>query len=201
MSIKKKLLLTTLILTFFTLSACSTKNKVTEIKSDTTAQTFKTKNENIRLQFNDIKVSDVSNEFQGGSSLENIKSLYGDPKTSEDIPAGDVTVNSYTWEIDGITINAELFNDSTIGKSISNFNFIRKNTITKKKYESLSNGMSYQKVISILGEPDDFSQASSSDSSEIKALWGTGIKSKNRNSTIRLTFTNGNLVEKSTNAF
>lgn len=196
MFLKKTALVTTILLSFVALSACSSKNKVTDIKTNPSAQTFKTKNEDVRIKFNQIHVANVSSEFKDGTTLEELKNLYGEPTGHEDIPAGDVTVNSYSWNSEGVSINAQLYENSTIGKAISNFSFIRKDTIDKKMYDGLNNGTSYEEIVSLLGEPDDYSQASSSEKEELRAIWGTGIKTKNRGATITLVFENGKLTSK-----
>lgn len=95
-----------------------------------------------------------------------------------------------------MTINAQLFDNSAIGKAISNFSFIRKETITKKMYDSINKDSSYESVVSLLGEPDDYSQSSSSEKEELRAIWGSGIKSKTKGATITLVFENGKLNDK-----
>lgn len=196
MTTKKTIIIASILFSLLGLSACSSKPKVTDIKSDTSAQVFKSKNEDIRLKFNTIHLANAASEFKGGTSLEELKNLYGEPKSQEDIPAGDVTVNSYSWEVNGVTINAQLFDNSAIGKAISNFSFIRKETITKKMYDSINKDSSYESVVALLGEPDDYSQSSSSEKEELRAIWGSGIKSKTKGATITLVFENGKLSDK-----
>lgn len=196
MRFKKSLILLSALLSIGLLNACSKQDNVKTITADTSAQTFTAPHEDIRLKFDTIKVASADSDFIGGSSLEELKSLFGEPVSSEDIPAGSVTLNSYKWSFDNITINVQLYKDSTIGRAISNFSFIRKETITKKEYNQLKDGISYSEAIKILGEPDDLSQVSSSDNETIQALWGSNIQSSASSANISLIFENKTLVKK-----
>lgn len=57
--------------------------------------------------------------------------------------------------------------------------------------------MSYNEVTKILTEPDDYSHASSSDKSQLQAIWVSGLKTKTRGSHISLLFENDQLIEMS----
>lgn len=198
-----------LILTSFSLTACSllpgqqkdTKpvnapdilaKKPEEQRQDT----------NLRLNFNKIKTGTKAQEFAGGSSLTELKQLYGDPTSTKQQKAGDVTLDVYTWEKEGVTISAQLFQDSTIAKSISNFTFAREKTKTSADYDKLIVGTtSYQDAVNQLGEPDALSHAVSSDKEDIQAIWATGLVSKDSNAQVQvqLFFENNKLSKKTQN--
>ncbi|WP_341931548.1 DUF3862 domain-containing protein [Streptococcus pluranimalium] len=203
MKSKKLLLITTITLALISLSACSSnkntksqtnKEALTTLQSKTEPQ----QNPQVRLKFNDIKTATAANDFKGGTSLEQIKALYGEPKSHETKPAGDVTLDVYTWDIDGVIISAQLFEDSTIARAISNFAFDRKQTVTKKIYdEKLPNNLTFTEVTEIIGQPDVMSQAVSSDGEQLQALWSSNLKGKDNTRQIELIFKNGKLSEKS----
>ncbi|WP_438835270.1 DUF3862 domain-containing protein [Streptococcus pluranimalium] len=203
MKSKKLLLITTITLALISLSACSS-NKNTKPKTNKEAlTTLQSKTEpqqdpQVRLKFNDIKTATAANDFKGGTPLEQIKALYGEPKSHTTKPAGDVTLDVYTWDVDGVKISAQLFEDSTIARAISNFAFDRKQTVTKKIYdEKLPNDLTFTEVTEIIGQPDVMSQAVSSDGEQLQALWSSNLKGKDNTRQIELIFKNGKLSEKS----
>ncbi|WP_367784098.1 DUF3862 domain-containing protein [Streptococcus pluranimalium] len=203
MKSKKLLLITTITLALISLSACSS-NKNTKPQANKEAlNTLQSKTEpqqdpQVRLKFNDIKTATAANDFKGGTPLEQIKALYGEPKSHETKPAGDVTLDVYTWDVDGVIISAQLFEDSTIARAISNFAFDRKQTVTKKIYdEKLPNDLTFTEVTEIIGQPDVMSQAVSSDGEQLQALWSSNLKGKDNTRQIELIFKNGKLSEKS----
>ncbi len=203
MKSKKLLLITTITLALISLSACSS-NKNTKPKTNKEAlTTLQSKTEpqqdpQVRLKFNDIKTATAANDFKGGTPLEQIKALYGEPKSHATKPAGDVTLDVYTWDVDGVKISAQLFEDSTIARAISNFAFDRKQTVTKKIYDGkLPNDLTFTEVTEIIGQPDVMSQAVSSDGEQLQALWSSNLKGKDNTRQIELIFINGKLSEKS----
>lgn len=203
MKSKKLLLITTITLALISLSACSS-NKNTKLQANKEAlNTLQSKTEpqqdpQVRLKFNDIKTATAADDFKGGTPLEQLKALYGEPKSHTTKPAGDVTLDVYTWDVDGVIISAQLFEDSTIARAISNFAFDRKQTVTKKIYdEKLPNDLTFTEVTEIIGQPDVMSQAVSSDGEQLQALWSSNLKGKNNTRQIELIFKNGKLSEKS----
>lgn len=203
MTLKKILTLVTLGSTVTSLVACSQPQKprhsakkrpLTIMQSDSEP----TQDPKVRLQFNDIKTATVQDNFQNGTTLEQIKSFYGEPKTHTTKPAGDVTLDVYTWTIDKATITVQLFQNSTVAKAISNFAFERKKTITETIYtKEIQNGMTFTRATEILGQADVYSQSVSSDGEEIQAIWSSNLKGTDNARHIKLIFKDGKLVEKS----
>lgn len=199
MTIKKLLNYGMLSLTLVSLSACSLLNQNKKSATDTTtsASQLKPENEAWRLNFNNITLGDIANEGKGGASLADLKNLYGEPENHTTRPGGDVTLDVYTWRKGQTTVVAQLYNDSTIAKSISNFRFIRKDTVGLKDFEKLTNGMTFTNVTSLLGEPDVMSRARSSNGEVVTAIWSSGLKSDNSNPNIELEFNDDKLSTKS----
>lgn len=197
---RKKITITVSLLSLLLfLNACSmmTSNKTSSSDTTTTASQIKPKNENIRLNFNKVKLGVIDNDGKGGTSLKELEALFGQPDEHTTQQGGDVTLDVYTWRKDETIIVTQLYADSTIAKSISNFRFIRENNVGLTEYDKIKNGMSFQEAIEKLGEPDVMSQAVSSDGEEISAIWSSGIKSNNTNANIQLDFKNNSLTNKS----
>ncbi|HGD0903711.1 TPA: DUF3862 domain-containing protein [Streptococcus agalactiae] len=197
----KKITVGTIVcLSFLGLTACSSSNtqQTSTSKSNVSQhKNIKADHEELRLKFNKVKLGVKANNFKGGTSLAELKQLFGgEPNEKFDTPAGNVTLKGYRWNVDDISITIQLLNDSSIVRSISNFKFIRDANITTKDYNSLKNGMSYNKVKELLGEPDDIYQAVSSDKEELQAAWISGIQSSDSDPGINLTFENDKLTNK-----
>lgn len=182
------------------LSACSTsKDKTTppSSKTTTTAEVQKADHQDIRANVEKIKLATAAAEFKGGTSLEELIALFGQPTQHEKRPAGSVTLDSYTWKFDQVTLNVNLYDNSSIVKTISNFAFVRDLNLSQKDYQKLKKGMSYEAVKQILTEPDNYSQASSSDNQSLQAIWISGLKTETNGANISLAFENNQLTEMS----
>ncbi|MGT2749875.1 DUF3862 domain-containing protein [Streptococcus orisasini] len=197
-SIKKVLLASLVLLFCFVLSGCQTQESKGQSNkpSDETAPLLKTENLAFRLNFNKIKISHDKKTFTGGTSLEELKQLFGEPNKHGQRPAGDVVLDSYTWEKDGASIEVHLYQNSTVARSIANFSFKRREKITKSDFQKLQTGTNYKQVVEQLGEPDGLFQSVSSDKEEIQAVWISGLKTKAASADIRLYFENDLLKTK-----
>ncbi|MFS6294969.1 DUF3862 domain-containing protein [Streptococcus agalactiae] len=66
----------------------------------------------------------------------------------------------------------------------------------RKGFYSLFKTLQQNQVKELLGEPDDISQAVSSDKEELQAAWISGIQSSDSDPGINLTFENDKLTNK-----
>ncbi len=185
-----------LLIMLLALSACQKESSSAPKESEATTSLRETKNLDFRLAFNKIKITQNQTDFSGGSSLAELKSLFGEPQKTEQKPAGDVTLDVYTWTKDDSTVVVQLFKDSAIARSISQFSFNREAKIGLKDFNQLKEGISYTKAKELLGEPDLLSQAISSDRYDTQAVWTSGLKSQSTSPTIELKFENDKLTSK-----
>ncbi len=83
-------------------------------------------------------------------------------------------------------------------QSISNFSFIRYNTITKDKIDKIADNMTFQQAIDLLGQPDIYSESASSEHTKLQAVWVSGIEGADSKNTpqITLNFVNNQLTNK-----
>lgn len=205
---KKQLMILGVVLSLFGLAACGSKKEAkkeadlantelntTIVKKDTTPA-----HQDIRLKFNEIVLATAANEFKGGTNLETLKKTFGEPVSHETVPAGDVSVDLYSWAFDQVSLRVHLYQDSSIVRSISNFQFNREQTITKSAVDALkvtqgdNLGESFQAVSDKLGQPDVMSQAMSSEKEEIQAVWTSGLKTDS-GATLILNFENNALTQ------
>ncbi|CAM4083781.1 hypothetical protein AT575_04005 [Streptococcus penaeicida] len=148
-----------------------------------------------RIAFEKVHIATAETQFKGGSTIEELKALYGEPTKHEKQPAGNVTLDNYTWTFDNVTVQANMYENSTIVKSIANFAFARKPKVSLQDYNKLKKGMTYNQVTKILTEPDDYTHASSSDKVQTQAVWVSGLKTTVRGTNISLLFENDKLVK------
>lgn len=193
MRMKKMMAVSASLLLAFSLAACSPKKESTEPTQPVESRQITAKHSDTRLAFNKIVLAKADDEFKGGTNLATLKELFGEPKSHEEVPAGDVTLDSYHWQFDQVEIGVQLYEDSAIVRSISHFSFIRDNTISLADFENIKEGMTFTQAVDLLGEPDVFSQAVSSDKEQLQALWSSGLKTDNH-AQIDLLFENNKLV-------
>lgn len=192
---KKFFLFTATLLLASGLAACGQGNKKTDTASSVKPQEIVAKHTDVRSNFNKITLAKADQEFKGGTNLATLKELFGEPASHEQAPAGDVTLDVYTWNFEAVSVNVQLYEDSAIVRSISNFYYIREPKHTLKTFEQLAEGMTYTQAVETLGEPDVLSQAISSDKEEIQAIWVSGLKTDNQ-AQIQLLFENNTLKTK-----
>lgn len=197
---KKILTATVLGLSLLSLAACGNEATKKETKSSTDPQASRiltVDHADVRANFDKIKMASVEQEFAGGTNLETLKSYFGEPSSTSQEQAGDATLNVYNWQFDSVVVNAKLYNDSTVVKSISNFSYVRDPKITLKDYDGLQNGTSYDAVVKKFGVPDVYSIAVSSDATMTQALWSSNLVTPSGSSgSVTLNFENGNLSSK-----
>ena len=184
---KKFLSLTVLGVSLVSLAACGNSSSKTETKGSLDNEASKVltvKHGNVRQNFDKIIMANASQEFSGGSNLDSLKGWFGEPTSTSHEQAGVVA--------------AKLFNNSTVVKSISTFSYVRDSKITLKMYEDLKNGTSYDNAVKILGVPDVYSIAVSSDATMTQALWSSNlVTKKGKTGSLTLNFKNGTLENKS----
>ncbi|MCU9533329.1 DUF3862 domain-containing protein [Streptococcus sp. CSL10205-OR2] len=199
---KKILLFLAVMLSAFFLISCSSNSekKETEITTEEESALNQKPSEiaehqDIRLKFNDVHIALLQDEFKGGTTIEELKTLFGEPTAVEQEPAGEVSLDVYKWQFDNVEVTVKLYENSTVVRSISNFSFIRKASISKETYNEIAEGTSYLEVKQVFGEPDVLSEVSSSDGRDIQAIWISGLKSDGV-ATVEMFFNQDGLVSK-----
>ncbi|MGT2925879.1 DUF3862 domain-containing protein [Streptococcus cuniculipharyngis] len=204
----KKMSLVSLVFLALLLSACSSQaKKATTKPSLEVNQSWITKpsvpnHEDVRMKFEQIRLGTEANEFQGGSNLEELKALFGEPSGHETKQAGEnVTIDAYTWTFDDVVLAVQQYKDSAISRSISNFQFTREERITLDDYKALTEGMTFEQVVEKFGKPDVMAQVVSTGKAETQAIWSSGLKkgANVSNANIQLIFEQGVLTKKSQN--
>ena len=192
---KKKLLSFALLgVCSIVLSACAGS---TDSKKDTSSSSSSAKNEvvlkntELRNKFNSIKVGDIMDSGNGGSTLDEVKKSLGKPTKFQGTSA-----KTGTWTKNGVTIMLHFVDDKVVTKDLSGFKFGRREEkLTLDAFNQIQTGASYDEIIKNYGEPDSLNELVVSGETKITAIWLTGIKgSSYANATLQ--FTNGQLTSK-----
>ena len=104
---KKLLSLTVLGLSLFSLAACGNSSSKTETKGSLDNEVSKiltVKHGNVRQNFDKITMANASQEFSGGSNLDSLKGLFGEPTSTSQEQAGDATLDVYNWQYDNVVL-------------------------------------------------------------------------------------------------
>ncbi|MFC3931775.1 DUF3862 domain-containing protein [Streptococcus dentapri] len=159
--------------------------------------------DSVRKNFDKVTVGKSSNDFAGGTSIAQLKKLFGEPKehTQEKPSSGDIVLDVYTWTFDTITVEVKLYNDSTLVRSIRGYTYNRDASFTADDYADLKKGMTYSDIIAKYGAPDNLSEAASSDKTELQAVWSSNLKlaKGQEQGQMILNFTNNKLSDKDQN--
>lgn len=196
---KHKWMIGLLGLSVMTLVACGKDDKSADTVNNDTAlvQQIKAPQEDKRLIFNQIKLGRIATDFKGGSTIEEVKAMLGEPLSSEKVEAGkDIFLDSLNWQFDGVSITARFFENGAISKSISNFAFIRDAKISLTDFEAIPEEEAYQKLFDQFGQPDVMSESVSSDSEQVQAIWTSNLYRDKTDAFMELTFENKVLVKK-----
>lgn len=199
MTLKKTIFLLTLPCFGILLIACSS-SKVSdhkEAKKAPQVQVKQAEHQDIRAKFEKVTLAKADSGFTGGTTLEELTDLFGEPASHSTRPAGNVSLDSYVWKFDHVAVTIDLYENSSILKTIANFAFQRDLSLSQKEYKKLQKGMTYAEVKKLLTEPDNYSQASSSDKESLQAIWISGLKTHVNGANISLSFENDQLTEMS----
>lgn len=178
-------------------SAITETNSVLNTNSHTVyaATKKKTAKQKLRSKFDKITVGDMANYGEGGSSIDDVKKLLGQPQsTTTDTSTGTQT-DMVTWTKKGVTITVQFIEQKAIARSITGFEFSRKDTVGLAEFNALADGTSYTDVVAKFKEPDSITETVMLDSRTTMATWVTGVKGS-AGANIVLTFTNDVLTGK-----
>ena len=204
MKIKKAALIGAVALASLSLAACSsskndsssTSSKITKKVSSADNEKRISQNKEFRTKFDKIKIGDLSQKGQGGSTVTQLKSLLGSPNSSSSTKTSGMKTKSFTWMKDGSTITVVTIDDNAVSKLITGFKFAsRPEKLTLKAFDSIKDGSSYDSVVSKFGEPDGLNESLIMGSKHVTATWLTGVKGDS-GANAEFDFTNNKLTTK-----
>ena len=136
----------------FSLKGQADQATISQSKNVTKKKT--TKNPSLVDKYNSIKTG------KKGFTKNEIIKLLGQPTSIQQINSSNQLTN-LTWDTtdndDNVTIQITFENNKATAKSIQGLDIDRKKLLTMDDFSKLQNGDSYNKVINILGDPDEYS--------------------------------------------
>lgn len=205
---KKLSLLGLSLLSTLTLAACSQESTkvqtptVANVTSSETSETTSTSvdtsvNTEFRQKFDTISVGDSSNAGEGGSSMEEIKTLLGEPTSTTSAEVNNQATEELSWVDGNTTIAVGFIDGKVVSKAITGFLFNREKTISLTNFNELAEGTSYADVLAVWGEPDAYTESNILGSKSVGATWFSNIKGNDVTANAFLVFTDDTLAQKS----
>lgn len=153
------------------------------------------KKQKVRNNFDKIMVGDMANMGEGGSTIDDLKKMFGEPNSTSTSQIDGVNSQDLTWNKSGITITIQFIENKAVARSITGFQYLRKDVIGLKEYNTLADGTSYDQVVSQFKQPDSITETIIMGSKTTMATWVTGVKGS-FGSNMVLTFTDNSLSGK-----
>ncbi|MGT2925939.1 DUF3862 domain-containing protein [Streptococcus cuniculipharyngis] len=202
---KKLSLISLTLLSSLALAACSKSNSTsqtptvepitTESTSSSSSQT-PVVNTQLRQQFDTILVGDSSQAGEGGSTLEEVKALLGEPTSTTTSELNGLSTEELTWVDGDTTITLAINQGKTVNKAISGFLFNRDRNLSLTNFNELAEGTSYSDVLAVWGEPDVYTESKIMGTKSVGATWFSNVKGKDVTANAFLVFTDDQLAQK-----
>lgn len=172
----------------------SKSNKATNSSSD--KNKVISKDTKLRNKFDDIKVGDLMNSGNGGSTLDEVKKSLGEPNSTSTTDLQGVSVKTDTWTKNDVTVMVQFEDDKVVSKDITGFKFGKRDEkLTLAVFNQIQTGASYDEIVKNYGEPDSLNEMVINGETMITAVWLTGIKG-GLGANVTLQFTNNQLTSK-----
>lgn len=214
---KKFLIVAIALITTTSLTACNGKSSSSQSESKTTKTAKKKTSENkvnyyttdygdratetsasIYQTFLNVKLGDVMNEGEGGTSYQKIKKDFnGAPTTNSSSETSGVSTEIGVWQYDEAKVTFTFVNDHVVGANLSGFRWKKpKNKITRSSYQKITSDLDLKDIMKNWGYPDEISQILILGNYETKYTWFSGIDGP-IGSSASVTFTNNKITAKS----
>lgn len=132
-----------------------------------------------RKNYDKIKVGDVAQQGNGGTSIDEVTALLGQPTSTSTTKVSGFKVKSYNWTKSDTSILVQFSHKRAITKTISGFKWDR----TSKKldlnaFNKVKDDSSYESLVKSFGEPDGLNENVIMGQTNVTAVYMTGIKGK-----------------------
>ena len=152
----------------------STGTKTTQPKKKKTEQ----KN-TFRKNYDKIKVGDVAQQGNGGTSIDEVTALLGQPTSTSTTKVSGFKVKSYNWTKSDTSILVQFAHKRAITKTISGFKWDRTSKkLDLKAFNKVKDDSSYESLVKSFGEPDGLNENVIMGQTNVTAVYMTGIKGK-----------------------
>lgn len=144
-----------------------------------------------------VKLGDVMNEGEGGTSYQKIKKTFnGGPSSNSSSETSGVSTEIGVWQYENAKVVFTFVDDHVVGSNLSEFRWKKdKNKITRSKYKKITSDSNLDDILKQFGYPDEISQLLILGDYKTKYTWFSGIKGP-VGSNVSITFNNNKLIAK-----
>lgn len=152
-----------------------------------------------RAQFDAIKIGDLMNGGQNGSTLDDLKKQFGEPSDTSSSEDSGIKTDIDTWTNVvggwGANVIVTFTNGNAVAKNLTGFKLTRKQKITLADYSAFANGIKYTDFTAKWGQPDYYDETLIDGTTTIIAGYTSGVKG-DFGANFNVTFENGALTAK-----
>ena len=132
-----------------------------------------------RKNYDKIKVGDVAQQGNGGTSIDEVTALLGQPTSTSTTKVSGFKVKSYNWTKSDTSILVQFAHKRAITKTISGFKWDRTSKkLDLKAFNKVKDDSSYESLVKSFGEPDGLNENVIMGQTNVTAVYMTGIKGK-----------------------
>lgn len=184
MKFKKALSVVGVGLLAVSMAGCSSNSSESKSSGNETKTTQpkkkKTEQKNtFRKNYDKIKVGDVAQQENGGTSIDEVTALLGQPTSTSTTKVSGFKVKSYNWTKSDTSILVQFAHKRAITKTISGFKWDRTSKkLDLKAFNKVKDDSSYESLVKSFGEPDGLNENVIMGQINVTAVYMTGIKGK-----------------------
>ncbi|QHJ85707.1 MAG: hypothetical protein [Cystoviridae sp.] len=184
MKFKKALSVVGVGLLAVSMAGCSSNSSESKSSGNETKTTHpkkkKTEQKNtFRKNYDKIKVGDVAQQGNGGTSIDEVTALLGQPTSTSTTKVSGFKVKSYNWTKSDTSILVQFAHKRAITKTISGFKWDRTSKkLDLKAFNKVKDDSSYESLVKSFGEPDGLNENVIMGQTNVTAVYMTGIKGK-----------------------
>lgn len=184
MKFKKALSVVGVGLLAVSMAGCSSNSSESKSSGNETKTTQpkkkKTEQKNtFRKNYDKIKVGDVAQQGNGGTSIDEVTALLGQPTSTSTTKVSGFKVKSYNWTKSDTSILVQFSHKRAITKTISGFKWDRTSKkLDLKAFNKVKDDSSYESLVKSFGEPDGLNENVIMGQTNVTAVYMTGIKGK-----------------------
>lgn len=184
MKFKKALSVVGVGLLAVSMAGCSSNSSESKSSGNETKTTQpkkkKTEQKNtFRKNYDKIKVGDVAQQGNGGTSIDEVTALLGQPTSTSTTKVSGFKVKSYNWTKSDTSILVQFAHKRAITKTISGFKWDRTSKkLDLKAFNKVKDDSSYESLVKSFGEPDGLNENVIMGQTNVTAVYMTGIKGK-----------------------
>ena len=184
MKFKKALSVVGVGLLAVSMAGCSSNSSESKSSGNETKTTQpkkkKTEQKNtFRKNYDKIKVGDVAQHGNGGTSIDEVTALLGQPTSTSTTKVSGFKVKSYNWTKSDTSILVQFAHKKAITKAISGFKWDRTSKkLDLKTFNKVKDDSSYESLVKSFGEPDGLNENVIMGQTNVTAVYMTGIKGK-----------------------